>query len=315
MECREVLARYSEFLDDGLKSGKREEIEKHIEFCERCNAYQKILSDGLMAYRELAKPKLSDDFYLRLQHRLFHLKEVSRGKRRANVLIRGIVPTLSASIVFFITAFLFSSQFRLSDGPGKAAAVRNQTRDEKGFENIENDGGVEEALLPVSTAPQGEKRDWDKKFVRNNIWRFLVEPPTNLFVGGGPASEGGIRTVGREDAFPVRVSTVAPDRPGNLDSLDNSRYVGLGVSVVPVEFQVGGEQVREVKRGLRVLRVKQMTPAHIAGILPGDTIVGIDHIPIEGPEELSQLVFSFAYQTKSIQIYRLGRLIELYVDL
>jgi S1-C subfamily serine protease len=66
---------------------------------------------------------------------------------------------------------------------------------------------------------------------------------------------------------------------------------------------------------LRVLQVKDMTPAHIAGILPGDTIVGLDHIPVAAPDELSQLIHSFAHQTKSIQLYRLGRQIELYVDL
>jgi membrane-associated protease RseP (regulator of RpoE activity) len=309
MKCREVLARYSDFIDGGLNEGKRKEIKDHLEFCEKCNDYQRILSDGLTSYRDLPKPKLSDDFYLRLQHRLFHLNERSRRKRKVNVLARGVIPTLSATIVFFISAFLFSSRLQFSGGPVETATVRNQLQEETVLTNV--GGGtsnIGDSTVPTRQVPQGVKRDWDKKFVRNNMWRVLVEPPTPQFVGSG------FSTV-RGGALPVSVSTTSPERPRNLASLDNSRYVGLGVSVIPVEFQVDGEEDIEVKKGLRVLRVKQMTPAELAGILPGDTIVGLDNLPIEGPGELSQLIFSFAQQTKSIQIYRLGRLIELYVDL
>jgi anti-sigma factor RsiW len=316
MECREVLARYSDFLDGGLRGEKREEVTKHLERCDRCRSYQKILSEGLMAFRESPKPSLTDDFYLRLQHRLFHLKEGSRNKSRKRILVRWATPTLTASFVFFISVFFVSSYLHNPLGMDPTSTEQPQSFAGPRESVAREADGLASAANRVpsgKSSPESGRRDWDKKFVRNNIWRVFVEPPPRRFVGGGSTTRLDNANLG--DVLPVRVSTATEDGFEGLSSVGNPRYVGLGVSVVPVEFQVGDESIRSVKKGLRVLKVKDMTPAHIAGILPGDTIVGIDHLPVEGPEELSQLVIAFSAQSKSIQIYRLGRMIELYVDL
>ncbi len=316
MECREVLARYSDFLDGGLRGEKREEVTKHLERCDRCRSYQKILSEGLLAFREMPKPRLTDDFYLRLQHRLFHLKEGSRKKSRNKTLVQWAAPTLSASFVFVASVFFISSYFQSPPGTRQAPSEHSPSiagPRESVAREADDFASATDAIPSGKTSLESGRRDWDKKFVRNNIWRVFVEPPTRRFVEGGSttrldnANPGGV--------LPVRVSTAHQDAFEGLSSVGNPRYVGLGVSVIPVEFQVGDEPIRAIKKGLRVLKVKDMTPAHIAGILPGDTIVGIDHLPVEGPEELSQLVIAFSAQSKSIQIYRLGRMIELYVDL
>ncbi len=315
MECREVLARYSDFIDGELRKTKRGEISRHLENCDRCSAYQRILSDGLLAYRGIAGEKLSDDFYLRLQHRLLHLKESTRRKSRTTGLVQGMVPTLSASALFFFAAFFISSRYQPGEGPFRLTAVSPETQEEAGAEEVGAKAAV--ASTPPNVVVQGNRRDWDEKFVRNNMWRVFVEPTTGALARNDFANRGirmdGMR--GNNSVFPLRVSTGSSFATGNHVASESSRYMELGVSVIPVEFQVSGEKAGEVRKGLRVLSVKQLTPAHIAGILAGDTIVALDNIPVEAPGGLAHLVQSFSYQTKSVQVYRQGRLIELYVNL
>jgi hypothetical protein len=309
MKCREVLARYSEFLDGELKGPKREEVTRHLERCEDCHTYQQILSEGLTSYRRLPRINLSDDFYLRLQHRLFHLKERDRSVKRGRVLLRGIVPTFCASAVFFLAVFVMSSRTNVSDGQVEIAGLQQGLQSESGSREMKGRAGsVGEKVQRREVAVRGGgRRNWTEKFVRNNMWRIFMERPSNLLVDGQVSVGSGV--------VPVNVSGSSPGVIGALTPVRGEPYAGLGVSVTPVEFEVRKGEVREEKRGLRVLEVRKMTPAHVAGILPGDTIVALDHIPVEGPEGLSQLVRAFTSQTKSVQIYRLGRLIELYVDL
>jgi hypothetical protein len=310
MECGEFLARYSEFLDGELGEATQGEFFNHVEMCEKCSNYKEILSDGLQVYRKQAEVSLSDDFSLRLQHRLFHVREGLRKKRSA-VLIRGIAPTAAASAVFLFTIFVLSSKYPLDEGSVDMAALQQNPQGEVAVRSVDNTGkDTGEAKSARNVRVRGGRRDWDKKFVRNNMWRVFTEPSTASFADDYSGVQG-------SGVLPLKVSTAPAHQKTeeNFIPLDNSRYMGLGVSIAPVEFQLQGETKREIKKGLRVLKVKQMTPAHIAGILPGDTIVSIEHIPVQNTEKLSRLVQAFSYQTKSVQIYRMGRSIELYVDL
>ncbi len=310
MECREFLARYSEFLDGELGESKHGKFIDHIETCEKCSTYHEILSDGLHSYQGQQEVHLSDDFSLRLQHRLFHVREGLRKKKSA-VLVRGITSTAAASAVFLFTVFILSSKYPLEEGPIEMATVQKYTRAEAPLKNVESTPGDRvEASSGMSMRVSGGRKDWDKKFIQNNMWRVFAEPVASSVPGSYSVVQG-------DGVLPMKVSTASSQQValGNAAIPYNSRYMELGVSVTPVEFQLQGETEREVKKGLRVLKVKQMTPAHISGILPGDTIVSIDHIPVEDAEKLARLVQAFSYQTKSVQIYRLGRSIELYVDL
>jgi len=347
MECREFLARFSDYLDGELHETKRRAIESHLEHCEKCSTYRVILSDGLMAYHELPAVDLSHDFNLGFQHRLFHVREGASPGRGGRVLFRGIVPTLSASALFIFAAYFLAPRFRLTTPPppeeaavmreshsdiseiGKAVANPSTPVDEatdRPGRIRESPGIVESAGAPRSITSETEtsrgapsmtgKREWNDKFVRNNLWRVFAEPSAGFFIGGDQVVKNGPISSGEgDDVLSLAVSSAPGGESGRLSSMGSSRYMMLGVSIAPVEFQVGGEEFRQVKKGLRVLRVHQMTPAHLAGILPGDTIISLDHVPVEDPEGLAQLVHSFANQTKSVQIYRLGRLIDLYVDL
>jgi hypothetical protein len=309
MECREVLARYSDFHDRGLTEAVRGEIMSHLSTCDRCRSYQKILSEGITCYRNLPEPKLSDDFYLRLQHRLFHVREGSGTKRIGGTLVRGIVPTLSATAVFMLAIFLLSSQIRRARSPVMTAAAPRSPDVSEAAAGKTNTMADEE---PGSSKilVRGGLRKMNERFIQKNIWNVLDERPTVV----GSVGDGFLLT-SVDGIVPITVST-EPIDPRELAALPGGTpYRPLGISVVPVLFQLEGDVAEEARRGLQILKVEEMSPAQSAGIIPGDIIVGLDHIPVENAESLARLVQDNAFQTKNLQVYRQGHLIELSIGL
>jgi hypothetical protein len=295
MECREVLARFSDYLDGGLGEAERGEFAEHVAACQRCGTYRRVLTEGIESYRSLPEPDLSDDFYLRLQHRLFHVREKSRLKSRGRTLVRTVAPTMSASVVFLFAVFLFSSHIRRPDAPSGAAAGPERAVVEDGITKAQAGSSMR------SVRVQGGLREMNERFIRNNIWKVLLERRSGSGYVGSPG-----------EIVPLQVSS-APERL--LPRGEGTPYRPLGVTVVPVLFQLEGDETPESRRGLRILEVEEMSPALSAGIRTGDIIVGLDHIPVTDAGDLTRLVQAFAFQTKTLQIYREGRLVEIPIGL
>ena len=83
MKCEEVEQKMIDYLDNNLDSGMRQEIEKHLETCERCldelNESQKILN--LISKDELVKPDES------LRINFYHMlhSEIKKGEEKNKI--------------------------------------------------------------------------------------------------------------------------------------------------------------------------------------------------------------------------------------
>ena len=75
MDCKQYLARFSEFFDGRTSSGLSKEMEAHRAACERCRQYSETLQAGGELLRTLPTLDVPQDFRLRLDHRILHLED------------------------------------------------------------------------------------------------------------------------------------------------------------------------------------------------------------------------------------------------
>ncbi len=75
MNCTEVVARFSEYVDGTASPTDAASIDRHLETCGTCRRYRNVLVHGTELLRHLPEPELGEDFEPRLQHRLFHVDD------------------------------------------------------------------------------------------------------------------------------------------------------------------------------------------------------------------------------------------------
>ncbi len=75
MECEDFLEGYSDYLDGLLDAAREVEFERHIEACEHCARYDRVVQRGLSLCRELPDIDGAPDFLPRLRHRIYHLED------------------------------------------------------------------------------------------------------------------------------------------------------------------------------------------------------------------------------------------------
>lgn len=75
--CDEFLAGHSEYLDGLLSPVAAARLSAHAAACDSCARYDRIVRKGIDLVRELPDPEPSDDFEMRLQHRIFHMQDSS----------------------------------------------------------------------------------------------------------------------------------------------------------------------------------------------------------------------------------------------
>ncbi len=75
MNCEEFHERYSEYRDERTAADELREFERHLEECEACARYDRVISRGVEVFRDLPSPSPSPDFYDRLKHRIYHLED------------------------------------------------------------------------------------------------------------------------------------------------------------------------------------------------------------------------------------------------
>ena len=71
MDCERFLAGYSAFRDDELPWDERMEFELHLDDCESCARYDRVVSRGTELFLDLPELEVSDDFGARLQHSIY----------------------------------------------------------------------------------------------------------------------------------------------------------------------------------------------------------------------------------------------------
>jgi hypothetical protein len=85
MNCGEFLAGYTEFRDGVVSWEREEDFLSHLEACESCARYDRVVRGGIDVLLGLPELEVSDDFGERLQHRLYHVDdETSFAARRVN---------------------------------------------------------------------------------------------------------------------------------------------------------------------------------------------------------------------------------------
>lgn len=75
MDCDEFLRGYSDFRDRRHPRPVLSRFESHLEGCESCRRYDRVVRRGVHVLRTLPCPCPSSDFVPRLRHRIYHLED------------------------------------------------------------------------------------------------------------------------------------------------------------------------------------------------------------------------------------------------
>lgn len=75
MECKEFLEGYSAYLDGVVSRDEETAFRRHLERCEACARYDRVIQRGVEIFRNLPRPDPSPDFLPRLRHRLYHIED------------------------------------------------------------------------------------------------------------------------------------------------------------------------------------------------------------------------------------------------
>lgn len=93
--CDEFLVGYSDLRDGLLPIPERVRLEQHLHECASCARYDRVLRNGTAEVQRLPEIEPSDDFLFRLQHRILHVEEETRGPGRHG---SGVTPALVAMV-------------------------------------------------------------------------------------------------------------------------------------------------------------------------------------------------------------------------
>lgn len=91
MGCEDFLEGYSNFVDGRFEPPVHATFETHLESCDSCARYHRVVQRGLFIYRNLPELQPSSDFLPRLRHRLYHVDDEER--------LTGGTPVGSAALV------------------------------------------------------------------------------------------------------------------------------------------------------------------------------------------------------------------------
>lgn len=83
VSCDEFLARHSEYLDGLLTPLAAARLSTHATVCGSCARYDRIVRKGIDLVRDLPDVEPSEDFEMRLQHRIFHVEDARALQPRA----------------------------------------------------------------------------------------------------------------------------------------------------------------------------------------------------------------------------------------
>lgn len=76
MDCDEFLRGYSDFRDGRSAPPERRRFRGHVESCESCRRYDRVVRRGVHVLRTLPSPcSSSEEFLPRLKHRIYHIDD------------------------------------------------------------------------------------------------------------------------------------------------------------------------------------------------------------------------------------------------
>lgn len=131
MDCKEFLANYSAYRDGEVSWVEREAFDAHIDECESCAHYDRVVQKGTDVFRHLPELTVSDDFAERLQHRLWHVDDEERSYAARRTAAARTTATLSVAAMVAAAAWVPLMQPR-GDVPA-LPAVAAQAPPREGF--------------------------------------------------------------------------------------------------------------------------------------------------------------------------------------
>lgn len=75
MNCSEFLDAFSDYFDGSGDGELVAAVETHMAACEECRRYRDVVERGTDLLRSFPEVEVSEDFYPRLQHRIYHVDE------------------------------------------------------------------------------------------------------------------------------------------------------------------------------------------------------------------------------------------------
>ncbi len=81
MTCSDFLARYSDYRDGSLSGDDRDAADAHVEACDACRRYHRVVSRGVELLRKMPPPRVRGDLEARIRHSVYSLEEADRVRR------------------------------------------------------------------------------------------------------------------------------------------------------------------------------------------------------------------------------------------
>lgn len=104
ISCEEFRARHADYMDGLLASAEESRWRAHATACLPCARHDRSIRRSCDLARALPPLEPSDDFYTRLQHRIFHLRDEERltrsgsgGNVAVSVVIAGVIAAVAWS--------------------------------------------------------------------------------------------------------------------------------------------------------------------------------------------------------------------------
>lgn len=108
MNCKDFLARHSDYHDGLLQAAAADELRAHAERCRSCRRYDEVVRRGTDLARDLLPTvELSADFDARMRHRLYHERDALH-RRRSNGM-SGVFAVAASIVLVSAAAGLFAA--------------------------------------------------------------------------------------------------------------------------------------------------------------------------------------------------------------
>lgn len=99
MVCNDFIDRFTDYRDGLLSIEERARFDEHLEDCDSCQRYERVLSRGLALCRGLSDAATSPDFMPRLQHRLYHVDDSGKLSARQHLGSAALVAVASVGLL------------------------------------------------------------------------------------------------------------------------------------------------------------------------------------------------------------------------
>lgn len=103
MTCSDFQNRFSEFFDGTAEPSFLGEVDAHLAECAECRRYHDVVAQGSTILRSMPPVVVADDFFPRLQHRIYHLED---GPALGHTDIAGSGTTIATAVAVAVLIIL-----------------------------------------------------------------------------------------------------------------------------------------------------------------------------------------------------------------